>query len=48
MSRVVARMQSLGFSGLEVKLGFRMLARYPWLTLVATVAIAVGIALGTL
>ena len=35
-------------SWLDFKVGFRMLARYPGLTLVGTVAIAVGIALGTL
>src|SRR5687768_17501855 len=37
----------LGFSWLDFKVGFRMLARYPGLTLVGTVAIAVAIALGT-
>jgi putative ABC transport system permease protein len=36
------------FSWLDFKVGFRMLARYPGLTLVGTVAIAVAIALGTL
>ncbi|MGH9457093.1 MAG: ABC transporter permease, partial [Thermoanaerobaculia bacterium] len=36
------------FSRLDFKGGFRMLARYPGLTLVGTVAIAVAIALGTL
>lgn len=35
-------------NGLDFKLGFRMLARYPGLTVVGTVAIAVAIALGTL
>ena len=38
----------LRFSWLDFKVGFRMLARYPGLTLVGTVAIAVAIALGTL
>jgi len=37
-----------GFSWLDFKVGFRMLARYPGLTLVGTVAMAVAIALGTL
>jgi predicted permease len=36
------------FSPLDFKVGFRMLARYPGLTLVGTVAIAVAIALGTI
>lgn len=35
-----------GFSGLDFKVGLRMLARYPGLTVVGTVAIAVAIALG--
>jgi predicted permease len=38
----------LRFSWLDFKVGFRMLARYPGLTLVGTVAIAVAIALGTI
>jgi len=42
------RIDQLRFSWLDFKLGFRMLARYPGLTLVGTVAIAVAIALGTL
>ena len=37
----------LRFSWLDFKLGLRMLARYPGLTLVGTVAIAVAIALGS-
>jgi predicted permease len=41
-------MGSLLFSWLDFKVGFRMLARYPGLTLVGTVAIAVAIALATL
>ena len=36
------------FSALDFKVGLRMLARYPGLTIVGTVAIAVAIALGTL
>ena len=35
-------------SWLDFKVGFRMLARYPGLTLVGTVAMAVAIALGTI
>src|SRR5687768_2912083 len=35
------------FSALDFKVGLRMLARYPWLTVVSTIAIAVAIALGT-
>jgi hypothetical protein len=42
------RRAPLRFSWLDFKVGFRMLARYPGLTLVGTVAIAVAIALGTL
>jgi hypothetical protein len=38
----------LRFSWLDFKVGFRMLARYPGLTLVGTTAIAVAIALGTI
>ena len=37
----------LRFSGLDFKVGFRMLMRYPGLTIVGTVAIAVAIALGS-
>ena len=36
------------FSSLDFQVGFRMLARYPGLTVVGTVAIAVAIGLGTL
>src|SRR5687767_12148672 len=36
------------FSSLDFKVGLRMLARYPWLTVVSTIAIAVAIALGTI
>jgi len=43
-----ARIRVPGFSTLDFKVGVRMLARYPGLTLVGTVAIAVVIALGTL
>ncbi len=42
------RANQLRFSWLDFKVGFRMLARYPGLTVVGTVAIAVAIALGTL
>ena len=41
------RADPLRFSWLDFKVGFRMLARYPGLTLVGTAAIAVAIALGT-
>ena len=41
-------MRPLLFSWLDFKVGFRMLARYPGLTLVGTVAIAVAIALGAI
>ena len=40
--------RSLRFSWLDFKVGFRMLVRYPGLTIVGTAAIAVAIALGTL
>src|SRR5690349_5367588 len=46
-SRFVTRMRSLAVSWLDFKVGIRMLARYPGLTLVGTVAIAVAIALGS-
>ncbi|MEW5929205.1 MAG: ABC transporter permease [Gemmatimonadota bacterium] len=50
MNGLFARLRGgpLRFSWLDFKVGFRMLARYPGLTLVGTVAIAVAIALGTL
>lgn len=41
------RIHQFRFSWLDFKVGFRMLARYPGLTLVGTVALAVAIALGT-
>ncbi|MGH7637870.1 MAG: ABC transporter permease, partial [Gemmatimonadaceae bacterium] len=41
-------MSRAAFSSLDFKVGFRMLARYPGLTIVSTVAIAVAIALGSL
>jgi predicted permease len=44
----LARLRVPGFSWLDFKVGFRMLVRYPGLTLVGTFAIAVAIALGTL
>ena len=40
-------MRRVVFAPLDFKVGFRMLARYPGLTIVSTVAIAVAIALGT-
>ena len=40
------KIENLRLSWLDFKVGFRMLARYPGLTLVGTVAIAVAIALG--
>jgi putative ABC transport system permease protein len=40
-------MGRLRFSRLDLKVGLRMLARYPGITLVGTMAIAVAIALGT-
>lgn len=42
------RLDQIRFSWLDFKVGFRMLARYPGLSLVGTVAIAVAIALGTI
>jgi predicted permease len=45
VSRV--KRKDLSPSWLDIKLGFRMLAKYPGLTLVGTLAIAVAIALGT-
>src|SRR3712207_3438866 len=47
MNRLVAGIRSDRFSWLDFKVGFRMLSRYPGLTLVGTLAIAVAIALGT-
>jgi putative ABC transport system permease protein len=41
-------LKRLVFSWLDFKVGFRMLARYPGLTIVGTVAIAIAIALGSL
>ena len=46
--RVFHTHRSLRFSWLDFKVGFRMLVRYPGLTIVGTAAIAVAIALGTL
>src|SRR5512147_2038483 len=48
MTKRASRTRQIRFSWLDFKVGFRMLARYPGLTLVGTVAIAVAIALGTL
>ena len=42
------RFAALRFSWLDFKVGLRMLARYPGLTIVGTVALAVAIALGTI
>ncbi|HEU4996091.1 MAG TPA: ABC transporter permease, partial [Gemmatimonadaceae bacterium] len=42
------RIDPVRFSWLDFKVGVRMLARYPGLTVVGTLAIAVAIALGTL
>ena len=42
------RTRQFRFSALDFKVGVRMLARYPGLTLVGTVAIAVAIALGAI
>jgi len=51
-NRLVARgwkrVNQLRFSSLDFKVGFRMLARYPGISVVGTLAIAVAIALGTL
>jgi predicted permease len=47
MKSLVARARTLRFSWLDFKVGLRMLARYPGLTIVAVLAIAVAIALGT-
>ena len=47
-SRGPDRTGQLGLSWLDFKVGVRMLARYPGLTLVGTVAIAVAIALGSI
>ena len=46
MKSLVARERTLRFSSLDFKLGLRMLARYPGLTVVGVLAIAVAIALG--
>src|SRR5688572_12440966 len=42
------RKRQLRFSWLDFKVGLRMLARYPGLTVVGTIAIAVAIAIGSL
>ena len=47
-SRGLHRLDAFRFYWLDFKLGLRMLARYPALTLVGTLAIAVGIALSAL
>ena len=43
-----SRKRPIRFSWLDFKVGLRMLARYPGLTVVGTIAIAVAIALGSL
>jgi putative ABC transport system permease protein len=48
MKNRAARPRQFRFSWLDFKVGLRMLARYPVLTVVGTVAIAVAIALGAL
>ena len=47
-SRGLHRLDAFRFYRLDFKLGLRMLARYPALTLVGTLAIAVGVALSAL
>jgi hypothetical protein len=50
INRLIARRRSLDqlrFSWLDFKVGLRMLVRYPGLTLVGTVSMAVAIALGS-
>ena len=47
-ARWLHRVDQIRFSWLDFKLGFRMLARYPGLTIVGCLAIAVAIALGTM
>jgi predicted permease len=46
-NRLATRARSIRFSTLDFKVGSRMLARYPGLTIVGTAAMAVAIALGT-
>ena len=48
MTNPVRRTRQVRFSWLDFKVGLRMLARYPGLTVVGTIAIAVAIALGAL
>jgi len=48
MKNRVPRPRQIRFSWLDFKVGLRMLARYPGLTVVGTIAIAVAIALGSL
>jgi predicted permease len=45
-SRGLRRIDELRFSWLDFKLGFRMLARYPGLTIVGGLAMAIAIAIG--
>src|SRR3569623_3479633 len=48
MSSPAGRSNAFRISKLDFKVGLRMLARYPGLSIVGTLAIAVGIALGSL
>ncbi len=48
LPRLPARVRAIRFSALDFKVGLRILARYPGLTAVGTLAIAVAIALGAL
>src|SRR5688572_12026972 len=45
-SRGLARVDQLRFSALDIKLGVRMLVKYPGLSLVAVIGMAVAIAIG--
>ncbi|MEP6496224.1 MAG: hypothetical protein ABJF01_26380, partial [bacterium] len=47
-NRLATRARSIRFSTLDFKVGARMLARYPGLTIVGTAALAVAIAIGTI
>lgn len=48
LPRLPSRVRAIRFSALDFKVGLRILARYPGLTAVGTLAIAVAIALGAL
>jgi hypothetical protein len=45
-SRGLRLFDEIGFSWLDVKLGVRMLAKHPWLSLVSVIGMAVAIAIG--